>query len=183
MTVDFPANFMMVAAMNPCPCGYYPDRNKCTCLPHDIKRYLSHISGPILDRIDIVVEVPKVDIADLSAGYKRAGESSKQIRERVMRARKIQEERFAGTGISFNSQMTPKEIDKYCKLGTVEQAFMEHTFCTMELSARAYHKILKLARTIADLDGSERIEKIHLMEAFSYRMSDGQYWNSREESE
>ncbi|MBR4669070.1 MAG: YifB family Mg chelatase-like AAA ATPase [Butyrivibrio sp.] len=179
----YPADFQLVGAMNPCPCGYYPDRNKCTCLPHEIKRYLSHISGPILDRIDIVVEVPKVDIADLSSKVKRAGESSRQIRERVMKARRIQQERFAGSEISFNSQMTPKEIEKYCKLGTAEQAFMEQSFCMMDLSARTYHKVLKLARTIADLEGAANIEKVHLMEALSYRMSDGQYWNNREESE
>ena len=179
----YPADFQLVGAMNPCPCGYYPDRNKCTCLPHEIKRYLSHISGPILDRIDIVVEAPKVDIADLSSKVKRAGESSRQIRERVMKARRIQQERFAGSEISFNSQMTPKEIEKYCKLGTAEQAFMEQSFCMMDLSARTYHKVLKLARTIADLEGAANIEKVHLMEALSYRMSDGQYWNNREESE
>ncbi len=180
-TYSYPADFQLVGAMNPCPCGYYPDRNKCRCTSNEIKRYLSHISGPILDRIDIVIEVPKVDIADLSGRGKRAGESSRQIRERVMKAREIQNKRFAGTGISFNSQMTPKEIDTFCKLGNAEQAFMEQAFCSMDLSARAYHKVLKLARTIADLDGEETIGKIHLMEAFSYRMSDGKYWNNREE--
>ena len=124
-----------------------------------------------------------MDIADLSSKVKRAGESSRQIRERVMKARRIQQERFAGSEISFNSQMTPKEIEKYCKLGTAEQAFMEQSFCMMDLSARTYHKVLKLARTIADLEGAANIEKVHLMEALSYRMSDGQYWNNREESE
>ena len=182
-TYSYPADFQLVGAMNPCPCGYYPDRNKCRCMPNEIKRYLGHISGPILDRIDIVTEVPKVDIADLSARTRRAGETSAKIRERVMKARRIQEERFKGTKISFNSQMSAKDIDKYCKLGGSEQAFMEQNFCRLDLSARSYHKILKLARTIADLEDAENIGKMHLMEAFSYRMSDGKYWNNGKENE
>ena len=180
-TYTYPADFQLVGALNPCPCGYYPDRNKCKCTPADIKRYLDHISGPILDRVDICVEAPRVDIADLAVKNKSANESSRAIRERVLKARKTQEERFEGTDIKFNSEMTPKDIEKYCKLGPRENAYLENAFCTMELSARAYHKILRVARTIADIDGSEDIRQIHLMEAVSYRITDGKYWHQMEE--
>ncbi|WP_034443623.1 YifB family Mg chelatase-like AAA ATPase [Butyrivibrio sp. AE2032] len=180
-TYTYPANFQLVGALNPCPCGYYPDRNKCKCTPNDIKRYLGHISGPILDRVDICVEAPRVDIADLAVKTKSANEPSSAIRERVLKAREIQEQRFEGTEIKFNSEMTPKDIEKYCKLGPKEEAYLEHAFCTMELSARAYHKILRVARTIADLDGSANIMQIHLMEAVSYRITDGKYWHQMEE--
>ncbi len=180
-TYTYPADFQLVGALNPCPCGYYPDRNKCKCTPADIKRYLGHISGPILDRVDICVEAPRVDIADLAVKDKNANESSKSIRKRVLEARAIQEKRFEGTSIKFNSEMTPKDIEKYCKLGPREQAYLENAFCTMELSARAYHKILRVARTIADIDGSEDIRQIHLMEAVGYRITDGKYWHQMEE--
>ncbi len=180
-TYTYPASFQLVGALNPCPCGYYPDRNKCKCTPADIKRYLGHISGPILDRVDICVEAPRVDIADLTVKNKSANESSRAIRERVLRARRVQEERFKGTELKFNSEMTPKDIEKYCSLRSREKAYLEHAFCTMELSARAYHKILRVARTIADIDGSEDIRQIHLMEAVSYRITDGKYWHQMEE--
>ena len=180
-TYTYPADFQLVGALNPCPCGYYPDRNKCKCTPGDIKRYLGHISGPILDRVDICVEAPRVDIADLAVKTKSANESSKTIRDRVLKARKIQEERFAGTDIRFNSDMSPKDIEKYCKLAPREEAYLENAFCTMELSARAYHKILRVARTIADVDGSADIRQIHLMEAVGYRITDGKYWHQMEE--
>lgn len=180
-TYTYPADFQLVGALNPCPCGYYPDRNKCKCTPADIKRYLGHISGPILDRVDICVEAPRIDIADLAVKNKNANESSRSIRKRVLEARKIQEKRFEGTSIKFNSEMTPKDIEKYCMLGPKEQAYLENAFCTMELSARAYHKILRVARTIADIDSSEEIRQIHLMEAVSYRITDGKYWHQMEE--
>ena len=180
-TFSYPADFQLVGALNPCPCGYYPDRNKCKCTSKEIKRYLGHISGPILDRIDICVEAPRVDISDLSSKTKNLNESSETIRKRVMAARKKQEERFRGTGLKFNSEMTPNDIKKYCSLGNREQAYLENVFGVMELSARAYHKILRIARTIADLEGSDRIEQIHLMEAVSYRMTDGKYWSQREQ--
>lgn len=176
-TYTYPADFQLVGALNPCPCGYYPDRNKCKCTPNDIKRYLGHISGPILDRVDICVEAPRIDIADLAVRNKNVNESSRTIRDRVLAARRVQEERFKGTNIKFNSEMSPKDIEKYCVLGIREQSYLENAFCTMELSARAYHKILRVARTIADLDGSDDIKQIHLMEAVSYRITDGKYWN------
>lgn len=177
----YPSDFQLVGALNPCPCGYYPDRNRCKCTPNEIRRYLGHISGPILDRIDICVEAPRVDISDLTEKTKRVNESSKTIRERVLKARQVQKERFKGTSIRFNSEMTPADIKKYCQLGFREQAFLEHAFCSMELSARAYHKILRVARTIADIDASPEIKEIHLMEAVGYRMTDGKYWHQNEE--
>ena len=173
----YPADFQLVGALNPCPCGYYPDRNKCKCTPNDIRRYLGRIAGPILDRIDICIEAPRVDIMDLTEKTKRVNESSSSIRERVMRARAIQEKRFEGTDLKFNSEMSPKEIKKYCKLGAREEAYLEEAFCRMELSARAYHKVLRVARTIADIDDSADIREVHLMEALSYRLTDGKYWH------
>ncbi|MBR1669793.1 MAG: YifB family Mg chelatase-like AAA ATPase [Butyrivibrio sp.] len=181
-TITYPASFQLVGALNPCPCGYYPDRNRCKCTPNEIRRYLSHISGPILDRVDICVEAPRIDIADLAVrGGENINETSAVIRERVLRARKVQEDRFKGTDIRFNSEMTPKDIEKYCALGGRESAYLEQVFCSMELSARSYHKILRVARTIADLDGSLDIRQIHLMEAVGYRITDGKYWSQTEE--
>lgn len=180
-TFSYPADFMLAGALNPCPCGYYPDRNKCKCTPNEIRKYLGHISGPILDRIDICVEAPRVDIADLSGPVKSAGESSASIRKRVMAARARQQERFKGAGINFNSEMSPKDIEKYCRLGAREKSFLENAFCSMELSARAYHKVLRIARTIADIEDCAEIQEIHLMEALSYRMTDGKYWHQQEE--
>ncbi len=177
----YPSDFQLVGALNPCPCGYYPDRNRCKCTPNEIRRYLGRISGPILDRIDICVEAPRVDIMDLTEKTKRVNESSRTIRERVMKARKIQEERFKGTDLKFNSEMSPKDIQKFCKLGVREEAYLEDAFCRMELSARAYHKVLRVARTIADIDDSDDIKQVHLMEALSYRLTDGKYWHQTEE--
>ena len=180
-TYTYPADFQLVGALNPCPCGFYPDRNKCKCTPNEIRRYLGHISGPVLDRVDICVEAKRIDIADLSEKRNSANETSASIRKRVMKARQVQEDRFRGTGIRFNSEMSPKDIGKYCRLGPKEQAYLEQVFCSMELSARAYHKILRVARTIADIDGSPEIRQIHLMEAVGYRITDGKYWQQMEE--
>ncbi len=177
----YPADFQLVGALNPCPCGYYPDRNKCKCSPNEIRRYLGRISGPILDRIDICIEAPRVDIMDLTEKTRRVNESSSAIRQRVMNARAIQEKRFEGTDLKFNSEMSPKDIKKYCTLGSREEAYLEEAFCRMELSARAYHKVLRVARTIADIDASPDIQEIHLMEALSYRLTDGKYWHQTEE--
>ena len=176
-TYTYPSDFQLVGALNPCPCGYYPDRNRCKCTPNEIRRYIGHISGPILDRVDICVEAPRIDIGDLTAKRKNANESSATIRKRVLDARRIQQERFAGTNLKFNSEMSPKDIEKYCRLSPKEEAYLESIFVSMELSARAYHKILRVARTIADIDGSEDIMRIHLMEAVSYRITDNKYWH------
>ena len=173
-TYVYPADFMLVAAINPCPCGYYPDRNRCSCTQMQVKKYLSKISGPILDRIDICVEAPPIELSELQK--RGASESSAQIRERIERAREIQKERFRNERRNFNADMGPDEILKYCALAPNESAFMEKAFRNMELSARAYHKILKVARTIADLDGSEAILEKHLCEAVCYRSVDRRYW-------
>ena len=166
-TYVYPADFMLVGAMNPCPCGYYPDLSRCRCTPHEVRRYLRRVSGPILDRMDICVGAQPVAFREI-AGQRRA-ESSVQVRERVIRARKIQSERFAGTDIRFNSDMKAADVDKYCMLGKKEQDFMEKMFAAMQLSARGYHRIIKVARTIADLGDSKAIGEEHLAEAICYR--------------
>ncbi len=170
----YPADFMLVAAMNPCPCGYYPDVNKCRCTPYEIHRYMERISGPILDRIDLCVEVPAVKGRHLLQHGKE--ESSRQIRNRILAARKRQEERFAGTKLKFNGDMNAGNIEQYCVLGEKEKKMVEHFALQNGISARGIHKILKVARTIADLAGAERIEVIHLTEAFCYRMAGNSYW-------
>ncbi|WP_051201022.1 YifB family Mg chelatase-like AAA ATPase [Butyrivibrio sp. XPD2002] len=172
---SYPADILLVGAMNPCPCGYYPDLNKCKCSEKEILKYLGRISGPILDRIDICIEAAKIDVSELSHGT-QCNESSADIRKRVMEAVKIQQKRFEKDGIRFNSEMNPTQIQRYCKLGMKEQRLMEQIFNTMDLSARAYHKALRLARTIADLDGAEQIEARHLTEAACYRMMDAKYF-------
>ncbi len=166
-TYVFPSDFMLIAAMNPCPCGYYPNLKKCTCNPLQIKRYQSKISGPLLDRIDINIEVRPIEYDELFT--KNEGETSKNIRERVEKAIEIQHKRYENDGIYFNSQLDGNLIKKYIRLGEKEQYMLEKYFKTMELSARGAHRILKLSRTIADLDGSEEIKEVHLMEAVFYR--------------
>lgn len=166
----YPADFMLVAAMNPCPCGYYPNRNKCTCSENEVKRYIGRISGPILDRIDVTVEAPKVDVKLLNSNTKN--ESSEAIRSRILDARRRQEIRYANTKYRFNSELGAGDIKVYCPLGEEEQGMMEQVFYKMNLSARSYHKIIKVARTIADLDDSEDINRVHLSEAICYRMND-----------
>jgi magnesium chelatase family protein len=168
-TLTYPASFMLIASMNPCPCGYLGDpTHKCTCTKNEIRRYNSRISGPLLDRIDIRVEVPAVDIKELED--RTPGESSMLIRKRVNRARQIQNERFQNEkGIYFNAQLEPHLIDRYCELDQEGQDFLEMVYSKLKLSGRGYHRILKLARTIADLDGADQIGLIHLSEATSYR--------------
>ena len=173
-TFTYPASCLIIGAMNPCPCGYYPDRNQCNCSIHEIQRYLHKISGPVLDRMDIVAEAKKVDISRLSDG--QGGESSARMSERIMKARSMQKKRFQGTGLSFNADMGPAQVRKYCPLGEDEQRMMQQLFSSMNLSARAYHKIIKVARTIADLEESGRIERRHLAEAACYRRTDSKYW-------
>ena len=171
--VTYPCSMMFVAAMNPCPCGYYPDRNKCRCTQPQIEKYLGKVSGPLLDRIDLCVELQPVDILHLQT--KITGESSEQMRERIERARKMQEKRYAGTEYRFNGDVSSADVDHYCSLGETEKNVMEQLYHTLELSARAYHRILKTARTIADLEEQENIAKEHLLEAACYRPS-GEYW-------
>lgn len=173
-TFRYPAGFMLVASMNPCSCGYYPDRNKCNCSLPMVKRYLGKISKPLLDRFDICIEAMQIDYKELQ--HKKDEESSSDIRKRIYKARQIQLERYAGQGVWFNSQLTPKNIRKYCKLEAKEQSLLEQAFKKMNLTARAYHRILKVARTIADLDLSKRITTKHISEAICYRSIDGKYW-------
>ncbi len=171
----YPADFMLVGAMNPCPCGFYPDRARCRCTPFEVKRYLSRVSGPILDRMDICVEALPMRFSDITVQGR--GETSAKIRERVVAARERQAARFSGTGLHFNADMGAGEVERFCALGEKERAYMEKMFTAMQLSARAYHRILKVARTIADLEGSERIGEVHLAEAICYRQADRKFWN------
>jgi magnesium chelatase family protein len=167
-TLTFPANFMFVAAMNPCPCGYYGDPvHECTCSMSTISRYQKRISGPLLDRIDIHIEVPRVDYNKLTD--ERLGERSEAIRGRVERAREVQRQRFADTPLSCNADMGPTEVRKICRLDETGRGLVKAAMQQLQMSARAFHRILKLARTIADLAGSERIETAHLAEAIQYR--------------
>ncbi|SNR60286.1 YifB family Mg chelatase-like AAA ATPase [Desulfurobacterium atlanticum] len=169
-TVSFPARFMFVAAMNPCPCGFYgfeDDVHQCSCSPVQVKRYLSKVSGPILDRIDIHVSLPAVKPDELSK--MECGETSASIRERIEKAHAVQRERFKGLKISFNSHMGSTEIRKFCSLSSDAKAILEKAVSTFRLSARGYNRILKLARTIADLEGEEIIKSHHVAEAVSFR--------------
>jgi len=167
-TLTFPANFIFVAAMNPCPCGYYGDpTHECTCSLSTISRYQKRISGPLLDRIDIHVEVPRVDYQKLTD--ERLGERSEAIRARVERARGVQRQRFADTPLSCNADMGPTEVRKICQLDETGRGLVRAAMQQLQMSARAFHRILKLSRTIADLAGSERIETAHLAEAIQYR--------------
>jgi len=174
--VEYPASFMLVAAMNPCPCGYYnhPTVN-CTCAPGAVTKYLNKVSGPLLDRIDIQIEVVPVPFKDLSS--MRDGEPSNIIRERVLQARKIQQERFKDIeNIHCNAQMTPKMLKEYCKLDESGVNLLKKAMERLGLSARAYDRILKVSRTIADLEGSEKIQNSHLAEAIGYRSLDRETW-------
>ena len=167
-SLTFPANFMLVAAMNPCPCGYYTDPLKeCTCSSTVITRYQKRISGPLLDRIDIQVEVPRVDYDQLSSD--RLGEPSSEVRKRIEGARKIQESRLRNSPRSANGDMAPKEIRQYCTLGSECRILLRTASQQLGLSARAYHRVLKISRTIADLNGVKDINPIHLAEALQYQ--------------
>lgn len=177
-SVDFPASFMLVAAMNPCPCGYYGANNPahpCTCTPAQIHRYLSRISGPLLDRIDLQCEIEAVPYEQLRETA--PGESSAAMRERVTKAREVQKQRFANNAlIHSNAMMSTKMVRQYCALDAECDKLLEFTMTKLGLSARAYDRILKVARTIADLDGSQDIQKKHLLEAISYRSLDRSNW-------
>ncbi len=173
---EFPADFMLVAAMNPCECGYYPDRSRCRCSEQQVRRYLGRISKPILDRIDICVEAAPMSFEELKNNSPQ--ETSAQIRRRVELAREIQAERFKGTGLCFNSEMKEDHIRRYCGLKKSDEQFFQKVYENMNLSARAYGRILKVSRTIADLAGKEQIDHEHLCEAVGYRSPEEKYWNS-----
>lgn len=177
-TVSYPCSVMLIGAMNPCPCGYYnhPTR-KCTCSQKAIGRYLSRVSGPLLDRIDIHIEVPPVDYDELS-GKTAEGEPSSEIRKRVNRARVIQHRRFEGTKITCNARIPSSMLSSVCLMSDEAQEVLKKAFEKLDLSARAYTKVLKVARTIADLEGSEAVEAPHILEAVQYRALDKKYWNT-----
>lgn len=173
---EYPADFMLVAAMNPCPCGNFGSRiNPCRCNPSQIERYRNRISGPMLDRIDIHVEMTEVAYEDLAS--KQAGESSAAIRERVSKARCIQRERFKNDGIMFNAQMSSKHIKKYCALEPDAEKLIRLSFDRLRLSARAYDRLIKVSKTIADLAGEEKITGACVAEALQYRSLDSKYWS------
>jgi len=170
-STTFPANFMLIAALNPCPCGYRTDpRRSCNCTPPQIERYMSRISGPLLDRIDIHIEVPAVPFNELTSGP--PGTSSAEIRSQVEIARAIQAKRFDNSVTNTNAQMNSRELRKYCILGKVEYELMRVAVTELGLSARAHDKVLKVARTIADLESSETLQAHHIQEAINYRMLD-----------
>jgi magnesium chelatase family protein len=175
-SIDYPASFMLVAAMNPCPCGYYnhPDKD-CVCGPGVVQRYLNKISGPLLDRIDIHIEVTPVSFDELASTV--SSEGSKEIRLRVEKARNVQKERYKlRTGVHCNAQMTSREFELFCKIDEAGSHLLKIAMDKMGLSARAYDRILKVARTISDLDQAENIEATHIAEAIQYRSLDRTNW-------
>ncbi len=178
-SLSYPCSIMLVAAMNPCPCGYYghPTRN-CICSQQAVSRYLSKVSGPLLDRIDLHIEVPPVDYEQLSA--KKKAESSADIRRRVNAAREIQKKRYEGTGIICNARIPTSRLKEFCAMTPAANGLLRGAFERMGLSARAYDRLLKVARTIADLDSSEWIDTPHIAEAIQYRSLDRKYWQTRQ---
>ena len=174
-SLTYPCNFMFVASMNPCPCGFYGSKDKeCTCTPEAIARYIGKISGPLLDRIDIQIEVTPVKYQKIASDERI--ETSETIKQRVDNARKIQLERYKGHGIFSNSELTPSLSNIYCKLDLKSKEIVQNAFERLGLSARGYERILKVARTIADLDEKENIEAKHIAEAIQYRSLDRKYW-------
>lgn len=175
-SVEYPANFTLVASMNPCPCGYYNHPSKeCTCAPGTVHRYMNRISGPLMDRIDLHIEVTPVSIQEMASA--ESGETSASIRERVIRARKVQEERFRSIeGVHTNAMMNAKMLREYCRLDAASAQLLERAMERLNLSARAYDRILKVARTIADLASEEQISAAHIAEAINYRSLDRESW-------
>lgn len=176
MSLEFPANFMLAAAMNPCPCGFFTDPNKeCTCNTSQIQKYMARISGPLLDRIDIHIEVPAVKFKELASSS--TGEKSSEIRRRVIAAREVQQKRFEGLkNVYKNADMTTKELRKFCKLDSQCEELLKMAMTRLGLSARAYDRIIKVSRTIADLEQSENIKPQHISEAIQYRSLDRELW-------
>jgi magnesium chelatase family protein len=177
-TVEYPASFMLISSMNPCPCGFYNDPEKdCVCAPGNIQRYLNKISGPLLDRIDIHIEVVPVSYDELSEI--KPAESSENIRNRVMAASDIQTERFKNKDqVYYNAQMSSKLIREHCEIDSSGKTLLKKAMEKLGLSARAYDRILKVSRTIADLEGKENIESYHLAEAIQYRSLDRSGWGN-----
>lgn len=174
-TCVFPANFMLVAAMNPCPCGYFPDMERCRCTSSEISHYLGKISQPLLERLDICVEVSSISFSDMKK--QRGGETSAQIRKRVENVQTVQKERYREEVFSFNGEMGVESIGKYCILTPEGERLLQCAYETMQLSPRSYHRILKVARTIADMGGCEKISEEHVGEALTYRALDKKFRN------
>lgn len=174
-TYIFPASFMLAAAMNPCPCGFYPDMNRCRCTSGEITHYLGKISQPLLERIDICTEVPAVSFSKMKK--KIAGESSSQIRKRVEAVQEIQRERYKKEKFCFNGELDGRKLEKYCVMTGGADKLLEQAYEQFQFSTRAYHKILKTARTIADMESSEKIKEEHICEALAYRAYDKKYWS------
>lgn len=174
----FPADFILLAAINPCPCGYYPDMSRCHCTPEQIARYLGRFSGPILDRMDLCVEAARLDWKTVqgSTSCRRHNQSSAEIREHVLRAREMQTKRYKGTNIRFNSELKSGELEQFIVIRDDVKQLLEKVYHKYELSARGYHRLLKVARTIADLDGEDNIKKNHILEAVGYRGIEAKYW-------
>ena len=166
-SVKYPCNMLVIGAMNPCPCGYYMSNKECRCRPYDINRYKNKLSGPLLDRFDLFVEVGEISYSELNK--KCQGEKSQDIRKRVEKARKIQKSRFENKNIYTNNEMTSKDIDKYCVLDDKSREITNKIFDKYKLSNRSYTKLIKISRTIADLEGEEKINSNNIMEAFSFR--------------
>ena len=173
-TYTYPANFMLAAAMNPCKCGYFPDRQKCQCTPQEVRQYLGKISQPLLDRIDLCVEAPSIHYEDLVD--ETVGQSSAQMAEKVQTAVSMQRKRYKDTPFHFNSDLSASAIKEFCSVSHDGEVLLKKVFEKMELSARSYHRIMKTARTIADLEEKEVIEKKHIAEAVHYRSLDKKYW-------
>ncbi|MBA3514901.1 MAG: ATP-binding protein, partial [Pyrinomonadaceae bacterium] len=177
MSLTFPASFMLAAAMNPCPCGFWNDPTReCRCTPLQIQRYVGRISGPLLDRIDIHVDVPAVMFRELAGDPAPGSESSAEIRDRVIYARERQRQRLGGEKIFSNAAMTPRMIRRHCRIDSESEQMLERAMTRLGLSARAYDRILKVSRTIADLEGFEEIRSVHVAEAVGYRSLDRTYW-------
>ena len=173
--VAYPARFMLAAAMNPCPCGYFGDEQReCRCTPPQIARYLSRISGPLLDRIDLHIEIASVPFEALAGT--RPAETSAEVRARVEAARNVQLERLRGTGMFANAQLNGELLDRHCRLNAEAQKLLQSAFAALRMSARSYKRVLTVARTIADLAGAENILPEHIAEAVQYRALDRKYW-------
>ncbi|MDK2897256.1 MAG: magnesium chelatase family protein [Candidatus Atribacteria bacterium] len=175
MSTTYPANFTLVLACNPCPCGFLGDSKRtCTCSPHQVSRYRSKLSGPFLDRVDLQVEIPRVEFSEMAD--KKKEETSLEVRKRVQRARALQSERLKMVGLKLNAEMGPQEIKKFCSLTAPAENLLRQAMDNLALSGRSYHRILRVARTIADLGESDAIEIEHVAEAIQYRVLDRKYW-------